>query len=81
MASHAYRLCTYRYGGFTSVGLGLGENPATVIDVERCFTHLHRERRQGQFIARCTTTATAAASPSPPRTCAARTSGTRSSRS
>ncbi|WP_327242108.1 fumarylacetoacetate hydrolase family protein [Streptomyces sp. NBC_01320] len=50
MASHAYRLCTYRYGGFESVGLGLGESPTTIVDVERCFTHLHREQRQGQFV-------------------------------
>ncbi|MBO9523758.1 MAG: fumarylacetoacetate hydrolase family protein [Nocardioidaceae bacterium] len=49
MSESSYRLCTYVAGGFASVGLGVGEEPTTVIDVERGFRHLHQQGR-GDFV-------------------------------
>lgn len=45
-----YRLCTYVRNGFTSVGLGVGESPETVVDVERAFRYLHRQPGDELFL-------------------------------
>ncbi|MFF4794489.1 fumarylacetoacetate hydrolase family protein [Streptomyces sp. NPDC001276] len=49
MSSNSFRLCTYVTGGFASVGLGVGDAPTRVIDVERGFRHLHSTGR-GDFV-------------------------------
>jgi len=50
MTNPEFRLCTYRCQGFTSVGLGVGREPEQIIDVQRAFTFMHRERGQRQFL-------------------------------
>lgn len=50
MNSIDFRLCTYRRHGFTSVGLGVGSEPQHVVDVERSFIFLNRERGERQFL-------------------------------
>lgn len=49
MSTTNFRLCSYVTGGFTSVGLGIGEEPETVVDVERGFADLHG-RGRGDFV-------------------------------
>ena len=45
-----FRLCTYVKGGFSSVGVGIGEEPTQVVDVERGFRHLHDKLGRGDFV-------------------------------
>lgn len=49
VSANSFRLCTYVTGGFASVGIGVGDEPAPVIDVERGLRHLH-DQGQGDFI-------------------------------
>lgn len=44
-----FQLCTYTVGGFQGVGVAVGEAPRAVIDVQRCFQHLHSADRRNQF--------------------------------
>jgi 2,4-diketo-3-deoxy-L-fuconate hydrolase len=50
MSGVEFRLCTFARDGFRGVGLGIGEDPEIVIDVERAFTHLHQVDRDGSFV-------------------------------
>lgn len=50
MSSAEFRLCTYVKDGFRGVGLGVGPEPETVVDVERAFGLLARQRRDGGFV-------------------------------
>lgn len=50
MSSVEFRLCTYVRDGFTGVGLGVGAEPAVVVDVERGFARLYRVRRDEGFV-------------------------------
>jgi 2,4-didehydro-3-deoxy-L-rhamnonate hydrolase len=50
MSDTRFQLCTYVLGGFESVGLGVGEEPDVVVDVQRAFAHLHARGRGTSFV-------------------------------
>jgi len=45
-----FALCTYVVGGFRSVGVAVGEDPDSLIDVQRCFDFLHAGGERDRFV-------------------------------
>ena len=50
MSSLEFKLCTFRLKGFQAVGLGIGKDPATVIDAQRLFAYLNQAQREEDFL-------------------------------
>jgi 2-keto-4-pentenoate hydratase/2-oxohepta-3-ene-1,7-dioic acid hydratase in catechol pathway len=45
-----FRLCTYVMAGFRSVGVAVGDDPRSMVDVQRCFEFLHRDGGRARFV-------------------------------
>lgn len=45
-----FRLMTFRIAGFESVGLGVGADPNEVIDIQRAFNFMHKEKDDRTFL-------------------------------
>src|SRR6185437_5740631 len=48
--SSRFQLCTYEVGGFRAVGLAVGDEPQSVIDVQRSFAFLHAAGERDRFV-------------------------------